>query len=129
MNSLPRRRGPARSETMEKTKRVGTMEVNRRVSPRRRARGQVECRLSATGQGSNLAQGLEDISETGARIALRVAVENGRRVELRLRGWGHRSPVVITAQVVWCAHVEEDSWHIGVRFERHLSYQDLMLLS
>jgi c-di-GMP-binding flagellar brake protein YcgR len=103
--------------------------VNRRLSPRRRARGRVECRLGASGQGSNCAAALEDISEAGAGLLLTKAIEPGRRVELRFRGWGHDSPITIVAKVVWCTAAGEGQFRVGVQFEQYLSYEDFQLLT
>jgi hypothetical protein len=103
--------------------------TNRRVSPRRAARGKVECRVGAVGQGRNVADVLEDISQTGARLVVTDAIVPGRRVELRFSGWGHARPLVITGKVVWCALADDEAYRIGVRLEKNLSYEDLQMLS
>ena len=117
------------TQAKAETKSTAKAQANRRVAPRRNARGRVECRPGSAGQGSNVAKSLLDISETGARLLLRQSIEPGRRVELRLHGWGHVSPLAVVAQVIWCEPAKDGMFRIGVRFEQHLSYHDFKLLS
>jgi PilZ domain-containing protein len=115
---------------MSKVIRRVPKKVNKRVSPRRRGVSRVECRLGAVGQGVNCAESLVDVSELGARVILTQAIDPGRRVELRLLGWGHKSPVTRTAGVIWCTPTEEEGrFLVGVQFEQYLSYDELCLMT
>jgi hypothetical protein len=104
---------------------------NRRLSPRRPPRGKarIACYKGTLDLGRNLALSLLEVSELGARLTVSVELEPRQEVVLSLEGQGHLRPVKIPATVIWCQSVREGRYAIGVRFDKHLAYQDLIYLT
>jgi hypothetical protein len=103
---------------------------NRRRSPRRKgARStKITCHQGLFGLGSNLARGLLDVSESGARLRVHSELKPGGEVQIGLLGPGHMRPVKLEARVVWCVAAAEGDFIAGVEFQRYLSYADLQRL-
>jgi hypothetical protein len=108
---------------------------NRRLSARKRPRGKpkVACYRGAFDLGTNLALALLEVSETGALLVLRAALEPRQEVTLLLQGQGHQRPVRMSGRVVWCGPTsdgaEPASFRAGVEFEKRLPWSDLIHLS
>jgi hypothetical protein len=104
---------------------------NRRLSVRKRPRGQakVACYRGAMDVGNNLALALVEVSEEGARLAVRDELPPRQEVTLVLQGQGHLRPVRVTAAVVWCRAEGDGRFLAGVRFDRRLAYSDLLNLT
>jgi hypothetical protein len=104
---------------------------NRRRSPRRKgARStKVTCHQGLFGMGPNLATGLLDVSESGARLRTKAELKVGGEVEVGLLGPGHLRPVKLPGRVIWCLPTAEGDFVVGVEFQRYLSYADLQRLS
>lgn len=100
-----------------------------RDAPRYRGKAKIECRKGAAGSSSNIGQGLLDLSEKGASVIVKEAVEAGRTVELRMYPRGENKAVVILGKVIRCEPAEDGSFCLGVRFEKHLQFSDLRRLS
>ena len=103
---------------------------NRRAAARRSPKRttQVICYANALGLGPNIAVALLDVSESGARLKVKVPIELNKEIEINLTGIGHRQPLKVIGQVVWCVPIEGGSHAIGVKFVRYLPYRDLLEL-
>jgi hypothetical protein len=104
---------------------------NRRRAIRRKASRatRVTCHQGAFGLGPNLAAGLLDVSESGARLRVKAALKEGSEVQVGLLGPGHLRPLSFAARVVWCVATAEGDHVAGVEFHRYISYADLQRLS
>src|SRR5579872_2665417 len=120
---FPRRPRPVRCD-MEPPKQP---DKNRRAARRRAAKRsvRVNCIANAIGLGPNVALSLLDVSEAGARITIKVPLLPRQEVEISLTGIGHRKPVRVLAEVIWCIPAEEGTYLAGFKLQRYLSYQDL----
>ena len=106
-------------------------EKNRRTARRHSARrtARIVCFANAMGLGPNLALSLLDVSESGARVTVKVPLPLHQEIEVNLSGISNRRPVKVIAEVVWCVPTtEEGTYQAGIRFQRYLSYQDLQEL-
>jgi hypothetical protein len=104
---------------------------NRRLSQRRHPKRSTKpyCYPNALGLGRNIALAVLDVSETGARLMVREALEPGREVEVGLEGLGHRRPVKCTGRVIWSLETAEGTYCVGIHFQRALPYADLLQLA
>jgi hypothetical protein len=104
---------------------------NRRASYRRLSRRgvRVTCQRGDLGLGADLALALLDLSETGARLAVKEELEPGEEVEVNLEGIWHRRPIRILGNVTWCAVRAGDRLEVGIRFQKRLPYADLTQLA
>ncbi len=100
---------------------------NRRVEPRRRARGNVRigCMKGKLGLGMNLAFALLDASETGVRLIVTTALEKGQEIEVNFVGPARGKPCKQLAEVMWCVPAADGRFCVGARFHHRLSYSDL----
>ncbi len=100
---------------------------NRRRGPRRRAQSGVRlsCVRGLSGLGPNLARSLLDVSECGARLLARSAVDPGREVEVSLQGPAEQRPHLHRGSVAWCVPAANGEFILGVRFQHYLSYEQL----
>jgi hypothetical protein len=100
---------------------------NRRLSPRRSAKSgtKVECRKGTMGLGPNLAVGLLDVSESGARLLLKVALEPNQEVELVLLAVGQVREVKMPGRIVWCVAAADGRYCVGVQLQKRLGYSCL----
>ena len=103
---------------------------NRRASYRRLVRRgvRVTCQRGDLGLGPDLALALLDLSENGARLAVKEPLQPGEEVELNLEGIWHRQPLRRLANVSWCAPKGDGRLEIGVRFQKGLPYAELSQL-
>jgi len=102
---------------------------NQRRSRRMPAKGstRVKAYRNALGLGNNLAVGLLDVAESGARLLLTERLADDHEFEVVLEGPGAK-PVKVLAVVVWT--VESDGHFVtGVRFQKPLEYAALTALS
>jgi hypothetical protein len=99
--------------------------INRRRSQRRRPRNSVkiECRLGAYGLGPNLASIALDVSDTGARLIIRDAVEPESEVEIIISAYGIRRPIKRLANVRWQVELAEGGFCIGTEFQKRIEYR------
>jgi hypothetical protein len=103
---------------------------NRRAFPRRAARKvKVTCRKGSLDLGPNLAQALLDLCENGVRMLVKVALEEGQEISIGMEGPTHRRPVVRPGRVVWSEKSAEDTYCVGVRLEKYLSYADIRMMT
>jgi PilZ domain len=103
----------------------------RRAARRRLAKSgaRVEVRRGPLGMGPNLAVGLVELSQTGARVRLKTAIQPGVEVEVAL--WppaGVRS-VRGPAEVRWCRPVRDGTFLAGLRLRRTITNGDLRHLA
>jgi PilZ domain len=98
----------------------------RRLSPRRSPRGSVRAylRLGGLDLGSDLALSLLDLSEGGAALVVKEAVEIGKEVSVGLEGQSQSRPIMRVANVVWCRPAADGAYAIGVGFQKSLPYRD-----
>jgi hypothetical protein len=109
-------------------------QVNRRSSPRLRARGGSKsiCRKGTLGLGANVALALLDVSETGVRLRVKEPLALGQEVEVGLQGPGHGSEFKMTGRVVWCIPAADGTHLVGIHFDKPLNFkavQDLGQMS
>jgi hypothetical protein len=99
---------------------------NRRKSHRRRARTSVkiECRKGAFGLGANLASGLLDFSDIGARLVVSQAMDVNSEIELVIVGYGMGKPIKRQATVRWIVQLADGGFCIGTEFRKRLLYRD-----
>lgn len=104
---------------------------NRRLSMRRltKRKVRVACRKGTLDLGHNLADKVIDVSETGIRLVLRVALEVDQEVTVAMEGIGHRRPIMRLGKVVWCRPDGQDTYQVGIHFEKSLPYRDVLELS
>jgi PilZ domain len=95
----------------------------RRNSQRRQHRASVRAylRLGGLDLGPDLALSLLDLSEGGAGLIVKQAVEVGKEVSVGLEGQTQPRPVVRVANVVWCMAVG-GAYALGVCFQKALPY-------
>jgi hypothetical protein len=72
---------------------------------------------------------LLELSQTGASLLLKSALEPNQSVEVELFGVGYPKTVRVEARVVRCAATPEGAYHVGLRFERNLPYPELQRLT
>jgi len=99
---------------------------NRRVSIRRMPRGKprVSCLKGSLGLGRNIGETVLDLSETGVRLVVSTALDDGQEIEVILQGQGQPSRIKVLANVVWCVPAADGRYCIGARFQKYLSYAD-----
>lgn len=104
---------------------------NRRLAMRRLAKRKVRvaCRKGALDLGHNLADKVLDVSETGIRLVLRVALEVDQEVTVAMEGFGHHRPVMRLGKVVWCRPDGAEAYQVGIHLEKSLPYRDVLELS
>ena len=94
-----------------------------RFTPRRAARA--SCRWGTLGHGRDLALGLLDLSETGARLLLSEPVGRGEVVEVGLLAPNALRAVTRPGVVVWSEDAEGGACRIGVVFSARLGTEAL----
>ena len=107
-----------------------TPPFERRLSPRRLPRSSVRAylRLGGLDLGPDLAFSLLDLSEGGAALAVKEAVEVGKEVSIGLEGQTQRRPIVRVANVVW-SMAADGAYAIGICFQKALPYRDYIDLT
>ena len=105
--------------------------VSRRRSPRRPASrlAHVTCRKGASGLSPDLAVRLLDLSETGASLLLREAVDVAQEVEITFSAPGFSRPLKLLASVIRCEPSADGYVRAGVHFQKPVSYRDLHRLT
>jgi hypothetical protein len=81
------------------------------------------------GGGPDLALALIDLSQTGASLLVKVALEPKQPVELELYAVGYNKNYRVEAVVVRCEPTPEGTYLVGVRFERYLTYTELLRIT
>ena len=104
---------------------------NRRNAVRKRPRGsvRVQCRRGAYGLGPNVAVGLLDLSETGARLVIKEPLEAKHEVEITLAGYGMSADLKLPGTIAWAVRLENGHFAIGVNFQKRLRFCDVMQLT
>ena len=104
---------------------------NRRAAIRRMPKGKprITCRKGSLGLGRNLAEDLVDISQTGVRLIVNAALVKGDEVELIVNSAGLPRPLQFLGDVVWAAASGDNRYSIGVKFRKHLSYDEFSRLT
>jgi hypothetical protein len=88
----------------------------------------VSCRKGTLGLGPNLAVGLHNISEEGARLVLNAPAALREELEVSLTPPGMGRALIFTAVVYWCRQCPEGGFWVGVKFRRRLNYSDIFNL-
>jgi len=96
----------------------------KRLSRRRLPKGRVKLslQLGVTGCAPNLSLSLLNLSETGACMAVKQAVEPGREVTAELEAQAFVRPVVCAGNVAWCKPAEGGAFMVGITFRQRLPY-------
>jgi hypothetical protein len=104
---------------------------NRRLNRRQPPKGSTRatCHRGLFGLGRNIAVAVLDISEYGAQLVVKEPVKKGQAVEVSLEGLGRLRPIKLPAVVVWCVEGADGNHLVGTRFEKALSYADLLALA
>jgi hypothetical protein len=104
---------------------------NRRLNRRQVPKGSTKatCHKGLFGLGRDIAVGVLDISAYGAQLVVKEPVKRGQPVEVGLEGLGRLRPIKLPAVVVWCVEGADGNHLIGTRFERALSYADMLTLT
>lgn len=89
----------------------------------------VLCRRGTLGLGPNIALAVFDLSEAGVRLRVKSPLANGQEIEVGLEAVGQPRPITLPARVAWSAAAEEGSYWVGARFQKLLSYRDLLNLT
>jgi PilZ domain len=87
-----------------------------------------EVRLGALGLGPDIGAGIIDVSEDGACVRVKAALQAGAQVEVRLTGPGCRKPVSVFATICWC-RPDGKGFLAGLRLRRRLTHTELADLS
>jgi PAS domain S-box-containing protein len=85
----------------------------------------VECRQTKDGLGPNVAQGLLNLSPSGACVLVSAALEPGQQVEVTLSSQGRAGPLRVSAEVTWTQPEDEGRHRAGLRFLRRLNGPEL----
>jgi len=101
--------------------------LERRRSARRAARpwAKAELRLGLGELGPDLGLALLDVSEDGARVRVRIAIEPGVEAEVVLWPPGATVPVRRRARVAWCRPGIQGTFLVGVRLAEPLTEDEL----
>jgi PAS domain S-box-containing protein len=105
----------------------GAPPLDTRAEPRHAPVAEVgiECRQVKDGPGPNVAEGLLNLSPSGACVLVRAALEPGQQVEVTLSAQDSPEPVRVSAEVTW-TQPEDDGLHrAGIRFLRRLNGPEL----
>lgn len=104
---------------------------NRRRSMRRhpKVHARMECRKLPSGLGPDLAESVLDLSETGAKLRLKSALDQGQEVEVLVYGHGSQKPIKLHARVVWTEPSDEQGCCAGLRFDKPLRYSEYQYLT
>lgn len=105
---------------------------NRRLDRRRPPRGRVRvvCQRGSLELGANLALALLDLSETGALLLIKEALEKGREVSLALEQVGTGRTFKRVGIVAWSAPLPDGkSFRAGVAFQKRLEYREIRELT
>jgi hypothetical protein len=104
---------------------------NRRRSPRRQPRGnaRIVCRKGTLGLNPNVAESIGDVTQTGALLLLREALEPGQEVEVGLQAPGNVREFKMVGRIVWCSQAASGSFWVGIEFDKPLSYSAFQDLS
>lgn len=106
--------------------------LERRRSGRRAARPWVKAELRVGGAadlGPDLGLGLLDVSEDGARVRVRAAVQPAGAVEVVLWPLGMTEPIRRRAQVAWCRPGIQGTFLVGLRLAEPLTAEELRALA
>jgi hypothetical protein len=116
---------------MSKMSQSNPPQKNRRLFARRPPKRTTKAsgHKGALGLGPNVVVSVVDLSETGARLVVKVPLEPRQEVEVELQGQSHPRPLKFPAKVVWSAGAGEGTYTVGVVFERRLSYTELQDLT
>jgi hypothetical protein len=98
----------------------------RRQVPKRSAKAMAY--RNALGVGSNIAAGILDVSETGARLLLNEQLRDGHEFEVDFETMGAR-PIKTVATVIWTVAAADGRFVTGVSFAKALKYADLLTLA
>ena len=98
-----------------------------RKSPLRSVK--VVCRKGALGLGTNIAAGLHDLSEAGARLVVKEELRQGQEVTVAFDGQCQGRPVELAGIVSWVRPHAEGAWLIGVAFDKTLPWASLRQLT
>jgi hypothetical protein len=104
---------------------------NRRLTQRRPPKRSTKAtgHKGPMGLGPNVVMSVVDLSESGARLVVKVPLEKGQEVEVHLQGQSQSRPIKLPAVVVWAVPQQDGTYSAGVSFQRRLSYADLQDLA
>jgi hypothetical protein len=104
---------------------------DRRATRRVRARGSAwaTCRRGNRDSGPDIALGVVDVSEGGARLLLHSRVAPGEVVSIGLLSRAEPVPIQRTATVRWCVEIGPGSFGAGIEFDRRLRPDEVQNLS
>jgi PilZ domain len=101
---------------------VKNRRVDRRAKPKPSSK--VVCRLGTLDLGADVAITVLDVSETGARLLVKKQVREGEEVTVCFEPLHSQRPSRLVGRVVWSIKTTEQTFVIGVRFEKRLPYKE-----
>lgn len=96
---------------------------SRRLPPR--GKGKATCRKGALDLGVNLAVGVLDLSETGARLLLKEGLPVGQEVSITLETPASGLRLLRLANIIWSIRTADGAIAVGVRFQKHVRFAEL----
>src|SRR4051794_32565199 len=95
---------------------------NQRRTRRQAAKGSTKATAyrNALGLGRNIAVGVLDVSESGARLTLKERLAEGTEFEVHFESAGVIKPVRMLAVVVWSVEAADGSFVTGTQFAKAL---------
>jgi hypothetical protein len=101
--------------------------LNRRLPPKGRVK--VVCQKGSMWMGADLALSVLDLSESGARLAVRSALAPGQQMSLTLDSPTNVRPVRRLGTVAWALALADGVHVVGISFDKRLDYTDLLHLT
>jgi hypothetical protein len=104
---------------------------NRRATVRRNPRPRIKvlCYKGALDIGQNIAVSLLDVSESGVRMIVKMALDLNQQITFSLQGPIQYRPLSSTGRVVWAVPTADGNCCIGVRLDKYLRHQDILGLT
>jgi PilZ domain len=103
----------------------------RRLVRRRRPKSwtKADCRKGNLDLGTRINLGILDLAETGVRILASERLENDQEVSITLESPSHFRPIKVLGRVVWCIETVDNTYCVGIQFNKPLPYPDMNKLS
>jgi hypothetical protein len=89
----------------------------------------ITCHKGYLDLGPNLAIGLVDISETGARLIVKTPLEKGQQVAISLEGREHIRPIRTLGTVVRSEPGTDGACQLAVLWEKRLTFSEILRMT
>jgi len=110
---------------------ISTNRRNQRRSRRQVAKGSTRAKAysNALGLGRNIAAGVLDVSEGGARLILTEHLAEATEFQVIFESAGVVKPVKMVAIVVWSVEAADGTFVVGTQFQKSMEYGVLQALA